>query len=123
MASTVAPCLRCGRFTMATSVSSTSLAVKKTPHPPIMLWCDRKKRFNWIASLKGGVHVAYHRSPKPRERTSGPSLDVRGAKARLHQTSPMGYSDRKSVVLGKSVSVLVDLGGHLIIKKKIQQHN
>src|SRR3546814_17771076 len=84
MAPMVAPCLRCGRFTMATSVSSTSLAGKKKRRtPPIMLWCDRKKRFNWIASLKGGIHVAYHRSPEPRERASGPSLDVRGEKARL----------------------------------------
>src|SRR3546814_10589304 len=84
---------------MATSVSSTSLAGKKKRRtPPIMLWCDRKKRFNWIASLKGGIHVAYHRSPEPRERASGPSLDVRGAKARLHRSSQMGYSGARGPV-------------------------
>src|SRR3546814_5585261 len=36
--------------------------------------------------------------------------------------SPCGAGDRKSVVLGKRVSVRVDLGGRRIMKKKIKHH-
>src|SRR3546814_13206713 len=40
--------------------------------------------------------------------------------ARLTYNNVLG--DRKSVVVGKSVSVRIDLGGHRSIKKKIQAH-
>src|SRR3546814_11654615 len=41
----------------------------------------------------------------------------------LFATSAVDDADRKSVVLGKSVSVRVDLGGRRIIKKKTTYKN
>src|SRR3546814_11514780 len=38
--------------------------------------------------------------------------------AAFHLTAELRHQDRKSVVLGKSVSVSVDLGGRRLIKKK-----
>src|SRR3546814_17301747 len=40
-----------------------------------------------------------------------------------HASSGRPYTDRKSVVSGKSVSVRVDLGGRRIIKKKKTEKN
>src|SRR3546814_12996750 len=50
------------------------------------------------------------------ERGRGVERDVEPAQRLAHRP------DRKSVVLGKSVSVRVDLGGRRIIKKKKSSH-
>src|SRR3546814_14744365 len=67
-----------------------------------------------------GLGIEFHRARGRRIRAQfhdRPERLRRAAHARL--SAPPG--DRKSVVLGKSVSVRLDLGGRRIIKKKKQQ--
>src|SRR3546814_15769642 len=67
--------------------------------------------------------------PRPRPRNGGAASPHRqGSRASKAGRSDRvafgtGYSDRKSVVSGKSVSVRVDLGGRRSIKKKTEAHH
>src|SRR3546814_14293953 len=89
--------------------------------------CSLAKPVGALGLLRVGVGVGEHdihavgKAHRPEGRKIGPdALDHRpGSEPASMRRTPFSIMiDRKSVVLGKSVSVRVDLGGRRIIKKK-----
>src|SRR3546814_19114455 len=76
---------------------------------------------DWSSDVCSSDLGLRHEVPAPRDRLRQAQGDGRGRENRA------AGADRKSVVLGKSVSVRVDLGGRRIITKKNprmpEQHN